>query len=138
MFPGPHGPAPRKKVRKGIATRILVPILRGMESITRKDLGIKPHMNFVLFVVAVNPIKFSYMTAEDRIYNTGETVPHIGPKYFFKRETAEAARDRIESIGLLRDGVNGRYIAAKPEDFVAVVCTVEQYLARLEKKAQKL
>lgn len=109
-----------------------------MESITRKDLGIKPHMNFVLFVVAVNPIKFSYMTAEDRIYNTGETVPHIGPKYFFKRETAEAARDRIEWIGLLRDGVNGRYIAAKPEDFVAVVCTVEQYIARLEKKAQKL
>lgn len=32
MFPGPHGPAPRKKERRGIATRNSDPILRGMES----------------------------------------------------------------------------------------------------------
>jgi hypothetical protein len=100
-----------------------------METMTRKDFGIAAHMNFAIIVVAKNPIKFAYMTAEDRVYGVGEVIPHEGPRFFARQETAEATKDRLEAQGLYRVGVFGRYMVAKPGEFEVRILTVEEFLA---------
>lgn len=102
-------------------------------NLTRKDLNIKAHMNYALFVVAVNPIRFVYMTVDDDVFNPGDIVPHLGGQFFHKLETAEAVRDRMQRIGLVRQGQFGKFIVAKPEDIKVMIVTIDEYLEKYAK-----
>lgn len=89
---------------------------------------------FVLVPIAKEPVRFSYMTADDVIVPAGNSLLNYygGPKQFTSRESAERAKATLEWRGMLRsDEVSCNYVAVRPEQMEVRILTVEEFLASM-------
>lgn len=105
-----------------------------METMNRKTFGIRNTTQYMLVPIAKEPVRFSYMTANDVIVPTGASLLNYygGPKQFTSLENAERAKATLEWRGMLRsDEVSCNYVAVRPDQMEVRILTVEEFLASM-------
>lgn len=103
-----------------------------METMDRKTFGIRNTTNYMIVPFAKEPVRFTYMTAEDRIVPTGSSLLNYydGPKQFRTLEAAQKVKASLEWRGIRHTNeVACNFMAVRPEQMEVRIMTVEEFLA---------
>jgi hypothetical protein len=103
-----------------------------METMNRKTFGIRNTTNYMIVPFAKEPVRFTYMTADDRIVPTGASLLNYydGPKQFRTLETAQKVKATLEWHGIRHTNeVACNFVAVRPNQMEVRIMTVEEFLA---------
>ena len=102
-----------------------------MNTMNRRQFGIRNTTQYMLVPIAKEPVRFTYMTADDQIVPAGASLLNYysGPKQFTSLENAERAKATLEWRGMLRsDEVSCNFVAVLPGQMEVRILTVEEYM----------